>query len=56
MSSAELIISGVKIPGKIGLPERGIKRNLFESVWSAGTMICSAILKKLLREVVKVLP
>ena len=34
------------MPGKIGRPERGSKRSLFDSVWSAGTMVCSAIKKR----------
>ena len=38
-SSGEFIISGVKIPGKMGLPTSGIKNNLFERVCSTGTIV-----------------
>ena len=35
---------GVRMPGKIGLPRRGMTNSRAGSIWSAGTMVWSLIL------------
>ena len=44
VSSSELIISGVKMPGKMGRPDKGIILSLFERVWSTVARLGSDIL------------